>query len=273
MRMTSIRRALPLLAVALAAAVAPALSAAEERFEKAYELAGIDKVRLQNVNGPVRIESWDRDYLRVTAVKRAKGSQAEEVLRDTEVRIGKHGSLIEIETILPKRNKLFGLFDVSHSPGAEVAYDLLLPASMAIDVETVNGRITTTKRIGTINLSTVNGAVRVEEQAGPLKVNTVNGSVEVTFAGAMRPAELETVNGSVTVAGAKDSSIRYDLQTVNGRIESEFASLDVRKKWGPKSARGEVNGGRDAISVETVNGEVRLQVADVAVVNPVKQVK
>jgi DUF4097 and DUF4098 domain-containing protein YvlB len=260
---TKIRRALPLLALVAAAVVAaPALLAAEERFEKAYELAGIDKVRLQNVNGPVRIESWDRDYLRVTAVKRAKGSQAEEVLRETEVRIAKHGAQIDIETILPKRTKLFGLFNVSHSPGAEVAYDLLLPGSMAIDVETVNGRITTIKRLGSMNLSTVNGAVRVEDQAGPLKVNTVNGSVEVTFAGAIRPAELETVNGSVTVAGAKDSSIRYDLQTVNGRIESEFASLDVKKRWGPKSARGEVNGGRDTISVETVNGVVRLQVAE-----------
>ena len=52
------------------AATASSLSAAEEtpdRFEKAYELGGIEKVRLQNVNGPVHIGTWERNYLRVTA--------------------------------------------------------------------------------------------------------------------------------------------------------------------------------------------------------------
>ena len=71
-------------------------------------------------------------------------------------------------------------------------------------------------------------------------MNTVNGSVEVAFAGPLRPAELETVNGSVTVTCARDSSFRYDLQTVNGRIRSEFAELSVEGKWGPKEARGDV---------------------------------
>ena len=46
------------LAVALlAAAAAPAAraeDAREERFEKTYELPGVRKVRLQNVNGPIR---------------------------------------------------------------------------------------------------------------------------------------------------------------------------------------------------------------------------
>jgi hypothetical protein len=50
-----------ILAVALLAAAAAsgarADDAREERFEKSYELTGIRKVRLQNVNGAVSIES------------------------------------------------------------------------------------------------------------------------------------------------------------------------------------------------------------------------
>ena len=104
----------------------------------------------------------------------------------------------------------------------------------------------------------MNGSVRVEQHDGPLRVNTVNGSVEVGFAGPLRPAEVETVNGSVTVTCAKASSIHYELQTVNGRIRSDFTGLTVEGKWGPKEARGTYNGGRDRLAVETVNGEVRL---------------
>jgi hypothetical protein len=236
----------------------------QERFEKAFELEGIDKVRVQNVNGPVRLSTWDKTYLRVTAVKKARGSRKADTLRETEIRVSKHGSQIDIETILPKRGRLFGVFEFGGERGAEVSYELLLPPAVAVDVETVNGRISAEKRSGAVSASTVNGSVRVESQSGPLHVNTVNGSVEVAFSGQIRPANLETVNGSVTVSCAKDSSIRYDLQTVNGRIESEFANLDVKGKWGPKEARGEINGGRERLAVETVNGEVRLQVADLA---------
>jgi hypothetical protein len=238
----------------------------QERFEKAFELEGIDKVRVQNVNGPVRLSAWDKAYLRVTAVKKAKGGHRADTLRETEIRVSKHGSQIDIETILPKRGRLFGIFDFGGERGAEVSYELLLPAAVAVDIETVNGRITAEKRSGAVSLNTVNGSVRVENQSGPLHVNTVNGSVEVGFEGAIKPANLETVNGSVTVSCARESSIRYELQTVNGRIESEFADLSVKGKWGPKEARGEINGGRERLAVETVNGEVRLQVAEAVAV-------
>jgi putative adhesin len=231
----------------------------EEKFEKAYELTGIDKVRVQNVNGPVRLEAWDKDYLRVTAIKKGKGSRAEEILKETEIRVSKKGSLIDIETILPKRDRVFGLFYWGNGHDVEVSYELLLPALMAVDVETVNGRITAEHRTGELSLNTVNGSVHVDNHRGPLHVNTVNGSVEVTFDGNAKATDLETVNGSVTVACARESSIRYDLQTVNGRIESDFVDVASKGRHGPREARGEINGGKEKVAVETVNGEVRLQ--------------
>jgi hypothetical protein len=264
-RLSRLAAALAVLAIlAPAAARALADDPAQEKFEKAYDLEGISKVRLQNVNGPVHVATWDKAYLRVAAVKKAKGSRRDEVLRDTEIRVTKHGASIDVETIIPKRGRLFGLFEFGGDRAAEVSYELLLPSAITVEAETVNGRISAEKRIGELTLSTVNGSVRVDGQAGPLHVNTVNGSVEVSFEGAIRPAKLETVNGSVTVSCAKDSSISYDLQTVNGRIHSEFADLDVKGKWGPKEARGEINGGRERLAVETVNGEVKLQVAEAA---------
>jgi hypothetical protein len=235
---------------------------AESRFEKAYELTGVSKLRVQNVNGPVHLNSWDRNYLRVVAVKKAKGSRAAQALRETEIRVTKDGATITVETILPKRGRGFEWFFFRGEHGADVSYDLLLPSGLSADIETVNGRITAERHTGSLNLNTVNGTVHVEGQDGPVKVNTVNGSVEVLFAGPLRPAELETVNGSVVVGCTKDSSIRYELETVNGRIQSDFANLNVEGKWGPKEARGSLNGGRDRLAVETVNGEVRLRLTE-----------
>jgi hypothetical protein len=212
----------------------------------------------------VSIESAG-EHLRVVAVKSVRRASDADVLKETEIRVTKTGSSIEIETILPKQGRFFPWSLFGRSSSAEVSYQVSLPPGVAVEVETVNGRIGASKRTGDLVLSTVNGTVKVDGQDGPLKVNTVNGSVEVAFAGAMRQASLETVNGSVTVTCAKDSSIRCALQTTNGRIQSEFP-VTIEGKWGPKEAHGSINGGKESLAVETVNGDVRLFVADAAAV-------
>jgi hypothetical protein len=246
-----------------AAAPLSAEDATQERFEKKYDLAGVRKVRVQNVNGAIQIDSGG-DQLQVAAVKKVKSPSDSDLLKETEIRVTKSGSTIEVETILPKRGGFFQWSFFGRGGSADVAYQITLPAPVALEAETVNGRLTAANRSGDLVLSTVNGAVRVDGHDGPLKVSTVNGSVEVSFAGLMRQASLETVNGSVTVTCARESSIRCTLQTTNGRIQSQFPEVTVEGKWGPKEARGAINGGRESLAVETVNGDVRLYVADAA---------
>ena len=261
------RRMSPVLAVLsltlLAAYSLNADDATQERFEKKYDLAGIRKVRVQNVNGVIQVESGG-DQLQVVAVKKVKSASDADVLKETEIRVTKSGGTIDVETILPKRGRFFPWSFFGRTGSADVAYQITLPASLALEAETVNGRLTAANRSGDLVLSTVNGGVRVDGHDGPLKVNTVNGSVEVSFAGSMRQASLETVNGSVTVTCARESSIRCTLQTTNGRIQSQFPEVTVEGKWGPKEARGAINGGRESLAVETVNGDVRLYVAEAA---------
>ena len=255
--------ALSLVAVALSGVV-QAGEVREEKFEKTYDGTGIDRLRLQNVNGSVRVGTWDKASIRVSAVKRAKGSRAEEALAETEIRVTKQGSVLDVETILPKPDRTWGIFNWGNRVGAEVAYELQLPATLAVDIETVNGRVSAERRLAPLTLNTVNGSVRVDAHDGPLQVNTVNGSVDVTFAGLLQGADLETVNGSVTVACSRDSSFRFDLQTVNGKIRSDFPDVMVEGKWGPKEARGTIADGKNRLTVETVNGEVRIVAAEPA---------
>src|ERR1019366_4414178 len=258
------QRALAILSVALfAASGLKAEDATQERFEKKYELAGVRKVRVQNVNGSIQIETGG-DHLHVVAVKKVKSASDSDLLKETEIRVTKSGSIIDVETILPKRGRFFRWAFFGGTGSADVAYQITVPAALALEAETVNGRVTAANRTGDLVLSTVNGGVRVDGHDGPLKVNTVNGSVEVSLAGPMRQASLETVNGSITATCARESSIRCTLQTTNGRIQSQFPEVTVEGKWGPKEARGAINGGRENLTVETVNGDVRLYVADAA---------
>src|SRR4029453_11058037 len=115
------------LAVSLVAAAVPLSAAPEEIFEKAYSMDGVTKIQVENVNGHIEATAWDKPYFKLRAVKRADGGRAEDTLKLTEIRVSKVGDSIKVETINPKRRRLFGFLDFG-GPNAHVDYTLQMPA-------------------------------------------------------------------------------------------------------------------------------------------------
>jgi DUF4097 and DUF4098 domain-containing protein YvlB len=246
------RTAIALVCLAALAAAAPVL--ADEVFEKAFSMEGVTRVSVENVNGQIEAQAWDKPYLKVRAVKQAHSS---DTVKQTEIRVRKLGDEIKIETITPRRRKLFGFLDLGTS-GVRVDYELWIPAAATTHLETCNGRVAANGFAGDFSVDSVNGSLELRDLGGPVKATTVNGSVRVAFKGPLRKSHLETVNGSVEVLFDKASSVSYDLETINGRIESDF-DLKVEGKYGPKEAKGSYNGGGQTLRCETVNGSIRLK--------------
>lgn len=253
-------RRLAIVLLLLAAAV-PAL-AEEEVFQKAYSLEGVTRVAVENVNGQIEAFAWDKPYLKVRAVKKARGGRSEELLRLTEIRVRKEGDEIRVETVNPRRRRLFGFMNHGGRT-AQVDYEIHLPPGVEARLETCNGKVSASGFGGIVAADTVNGSIDLRDVAGPVRATTVNGSLRVEFRGPFKKSHLETVNGSVEIAFARSSALRYDLETVNGRIEGDFA-LAVEGKFGPKEARGIYNAvsgseGVETLRAETVNGSIRLK--------------
>jgi hypothetical protein len=244
--------AIPLL---LAARLLPA--GQNEVFDKAFSMEGVSRISVQNVNGRIEATAWDKAYFKVRAVKTASGSTSEETLRLTEIRVRKVGDEIRLETVNPRRHKLFGFLDFGWH-NARVDYELWFPAGTAARLETTNGQVQASNFDSSLSCDVVNGSIELTGCAGPVHATTVNGGLRIAFRGPLKKSELETVNGSVEVAFDRSSSVRYDLQTVNGRIEGDF-ELAVEGRHGPKEARGSYNGGSESLHCETVNGSIRLK--------------
>src|SRR5207248_2777392 len=113
---------------------------------------------------------------------------------------------------------------------------LSLAAAAAADDE-VFEKAFSMEGVSGVSVENVNGSIELKDIFGPVRATTVNGSVRIVFRGPLKDSRIETVNGSVDVAFARASSIRYNLETVNGRIEGDF-ELAVEGKFGPKEARG-----------------------------------
>src|SRR5215471_426548 len=106
----------------------------QEVFEKAYSMDGVVKISVENVNGNIEASAWDKPYFKVRAIKRADGGHADETLRLTEIRVQKVGSEIRVETVNPKRRRLFGFLDFG-SPNAHVDYVLQIPGPTTVHFE------------------------------------------------------------------------------------------------------------------------------------------
>src|SRR5688572_5022043 len=86
------------LATLLGALTAFAGQEVREEFHQTHPLTKQGRVHLENVNGNVRIVTWDREEIKVDAIKRAK---KQEHLDDVKIEVEAKADLIRIKTKYP----------------------------------------------------------------------------------------------------------------------------------------------------------------------------
>lgn len=149
--------------------------------------------------------------------------------------------------------------DDNDNNDASADITIQVPRNVHVRAHTVNGGVRAEGMTGEVIASTVNGGVTVNTSGGPVSATTVNGSVNAEMGTAARePMRFKTVNGSVNVTLPEGTRADVDISTVNGGISSDFP-VTIQGRWGPKNARGTINGGGETISISTVNGSVRLR--------------
>src|SRR6266704_1686141 len=137
------------LAVILGALSAFAAQDVREEFHQNYPLNKAGKIFLENVNGNVHVVTWDRDEVKLDAVKHAK---KQEQLDEVKIEVDAKADTIRIKTKYPDSRK-------SRNNSTSVDYTLTVPKqSNLAKVSTVNGPVTATGLANEANLSSVNGS-------------------------------------------------------------------------------------------------------------------
>lgn len=272
---------LALLSLVAAATSAQAAVTLKDRFQQTYPLQAGGTVTLDNVNGGVTIEAWDRNEVQVVADKEVKAKTdevARKAMQQVQIQVGKSAGRLDIVTKLPKRDN--GLFEwmAGNNVNINVRYQVKVPRKAALDIETVNGGIrlagthgkataeTTNGALeingvhGNLHLETTNGAITVVRSAGAVEAETTNGGIEVELTEVPDGSDLsfETTNGGVTVRLPRDIRVSLDAATSNGRVSSDF---DVEGADGKSRRRlsGDINGGGGKLRVRSTNGSVEIE--------------
>jgi hypothetical protein len=237
-----------LLVLILTAVFAAPDFAITKEFNQTYPLQPGGSFELQNVNGTVEVEGWDRDTIEIRAVKTAKHRESD--LELVSIDVDAKPSAVSVSTRYPQNE------------GVEVAVEYKVHVPHCAHVEhlgTVNGTLRVSGIEAVEDLRTVNGNIEVYEGGGSVHAHTTNGNVhlELLHVQDKNGAVAETTNGSVLLAVPADTQADLETRCLNGNFFSELP-VAFESTLKPRELHGKLGRGGVPIRLRTINGGIRL---------------
>jgi Putative adhesin len=254
--------------LALGAQASDHHGALTEEFHHTYALTADGRVALDNINGSVHISSWDRNEVKVDAVKYA---DTKERLDEAKIEIDSGKDHLSIRTKYPEHDQTWNWG--SHNNPAGVEYTLTVPRTARLDeIKLINGSLDITGVSGEVNASCINGRLEAHNLAGRARLSTINGRLNAQFDHLARHnMELNSVNGSVDLTIPSDSNAEIEATTVSGGINNDFGLQVNHHSFVGHDLRGELGSGGTHIRISNVNGRVEVHHAqDGRALSPVK---
>jgi hypothetical protein len=245
---------------ALSAWAAPHEGQLRQEFHQTYALSQNGRVELQNLNGKVQITGWDRNEVKVDAVKYADDQQR---LDEAKIEVESHPDSIVIRTRYPENGGQG--WHGHHDNPATVDYTIMVPSGARLDeIKLVNGALEIDGVNGEIDAASVNGAVTGRNLGGKVELSTVNGRVaaNLTRLGDNR-VRMKSVNGAVELTMPSDAQAEVEAHTMNGSISNDYGLPISKRHMVPgRNLRGRLGNGGVNISLETLNGSITIRHAN-----------
>ena len=253
---------------ALAAHASERRGGLTEEFHQTYALTPDGRIELDNINGAVHISSWDRNEVKVDAVKYA---DTKDRLDEAKIEIDSERDYLSIRTKYPDHDHTWNWG--SYNNPASVEYTLTVPRTARLDeIKLINGSLDVKGVSGEVRASCINGRLEARDLAGRAKLSTINGHLDARFAQlAGHEVELSSVNGAVELTIPSDSKAEVEASTVSGGIENDFGLRVNHHSFVGHDLRGELGGGGTHIRLQDVNGRIEIRHAnDGRTLSPVK---
>jgi putative adhesin len=224
---------------------------------------------VRNLNGSIRVERATGDRAEVTAVKRWRRGNPEDVRIETKRLGGDDGDVIicafwsDNATCDEDGYRSHGDNNNwrNHDNDTSVEFTVKLPAGVRLGVSTVNGGVDVSGATSEVKASTVNGRVSAQSSGGPVNASTVNGDIDVRMRDlGTGDLEYSTVNGSIEIEVPANLDADVDMRTVNGSLSADFP-ITLQGRVNPRRIRATIGKGGRRLRLETVNGSVELRKA------------
>jgi len=188
-------------------------------YTKSYPLSGSDKISLENQFGEMKINTWDKNEIRVDVKIVTKGSTdeiAQKIMDNIEIEDSKTGSGVSFETKMRNKNMNWNNDNEKQykEMGMKIDYTVNLPSGNTLSA---------TNQFGPMSLPDFRGEVNLVSKFGSLTAGKLSNVKEVNVE--FGEAKIESVSGGrLTV---KFSS--GEIKNVNGNVIARFEFCDKLK--------------------------------------------
>lgn len=228
---------------------------AQDEWMRTFKVAPGGRLELINVNGRITAEPSDGSEIELRAERTAKATSdeaAKELLGRIEMREEVGADRVRVEVRPPRQ---------SGPAGHEFKWTVKVPRGVSVDLRTVNGGVHVTGLDAEVRARSTNGGIKgLALIPSSVDASVTNGGVEIELA---RPVDsgtfqLEAVNGGVSIDIPESSKADIAGRCVNGGISISGLSLETVGEQSRRRLDAKLNGGGARISLETVNGGVRI---------------
>lgn len=244
-----------------------------ENIEKEFPFKEGDKLTIENINGSIVVEEWDRYIARIEVTKTSKSStnsDAKEAMDEVKVEFKTVPNGVSVN-VSSKRSFSFFSWIWGKSSNVEVSFNIKVPKMAKLVLNSINGSINVSVRNSFVTAESVNGKISVVNSQ-LLTATTVNGKIdfdseEITRIESVngeivgkiqslnpRTSSIEAVNGDISLTLKERVKVSLSLENVNGTISCQFKEVEGSKR----EKSGDINGGGENIKIETVNGSIEV---------------
>lgn len=200
-------------------------------YSKSYALSGSDKVRLNNQFGEMKINTWDKNEVKVDVQISGKSDdepRAQEILDRISIQDGKESGAVYFKTQFADQKKKEN--DREHrNEGMSIDYTVYLPANSTLEVS---------NQFGPMTIPDFRGAVDIESKFGSLKAGKLSNNKEVSVE--FGKADIALVNGgalnikfSEGTVGKLSGDIKSDLEFSNVKLnlDNDVKTLNINNSY------------------------------------------
>ena len=246
------------LALALQARASDWQGSETEEFHQSYPISANGRIELHNLNGSVEIKAWDRNEVKVDAIKHAWSKQR---LQEATIQVNSTSDSISIRTEYPSHDH--NSWNGEHDEPASVEYTLMAPGNARLaNINLVNGNLDLEGVNGEVRVSCVNGRLTARKLGGRAELSTVNGKLDASLDQLSSPVSVSSVNAAVLLTLPSDAKADIEASTVSGSISNDFGLHVSNHQWVGHELSGELGGGGPSVHVSNVNGRIEIRHAN-----------
>lgn len=214
-----------------------------------YQLPPGGRLAVENVQGNIEVEGWDRAEVEVIGIKTTSGPRSR--LDNVRIAVEPGDHALTVRTVY---------LGESETP-VRVDYRLRVPRQVRLEgLRTVEGNIVARDIEGSLDARSLSGNIVGTDVAGQVVARAVNGSIAVSLRAlpeGTAPLQLETLNGSVDLLLPAKANVDLELSTVAGKIEGKYYFL-AGATPGDNTRHARLGRGGVRARLRTVRGNIRL---------------